>query len=537
MMLLSLKFIEVILLPSFFGFALVSFLILFVSLLVISFYRVKVKAQQLEIQLSEISQKHTDVLRQLSFEKDTTQQLLDELNRSFAWLKVSISSFDERHKEICPLMERISQLIETSRLVNTTENLTFSTPFLMQPWLKGRLSHEKAKTRFELRIHVREIPDVLVQMNFELLEKVFSRFFHDIQNNNFTFYAIEMEHEKGVRFTLTGDLALEDWEECADTQYLMLKKEVTANGGELCCQHSAKVITHYTVFLPAIIHQLPKFMPDLTHFYQDIADETKAKILIVESDPEVMDWLYFHLAPDYRIALCQTLHGAQYELDEYGCDLILCNAILNDGDAAEWLAQLKNMSEYAAIPFVILTEFDSQQQRLQAWQSCADDCISKSSDPALLVLRLNALLENRRLIQQQMLSISLQSKPIEQVEEVTESAESPDAQFAKQLRQVIDRYVTSQELTVDFVAQQFHTSSRSLQRRLQTVFGLSFSQYLKQTQLQRAKEALIEGRTVKEAAFHAGFTSQNYFGRVFRAEYGVPPSQFKKEFAKKQTSK
>ncbi|EOX3462194.1 DNA-binding response regulator, partial [Vibrio cholerae] len=90
--------------PSFFGFALVSFLILFVSLLVISFYRVKVKAQQLEIQLSEISQKHTDVLRQLSFEKDTTQQLLDELNRSFAWLKVSISSFDERHKEICPLM-------------------------------------------------------------------------------------------------------------------------------------------------------------------------------------------------------------------------------------------------------------------------------------------------------------------------------------------------------------------------------------------------------------------------------------------------
>ncbi|MCO7021557.1 helix-turn-helix domain-containing protein, partial [Vibrio paracholerae] len=59
---------------------------------------------------------------------------------------------------------------------------------------------------------------------------------------------------------------------------------------------------------------------------------------------------------------------------------------------------------------------------------------------------------------------------------------------------------------------------------------------LKQTQLQRAKETLIEGRTVKEAAYLAGFTSQNYFGRVFRAEYGMPPSQFKKEFAKKQTS-
>ncbi len=513
-------------------------------ILVLSFYLAKltrtykVKVKSFQTELTQANQTIQSLRQQRECEQRTFGQLFAEITKNVTWLAPYIANVKTHPDEMNALLQRINQLLDSTRQWNESSRQILSSPFLLQPWLKNQLSFEKAKSQQPLPIHISEIPDLLVQTHLELLEKVFSKFCQDIrQSTGIAGYVLEIESKQGLRLTLTGKVEAA-MEEYADASYLLLKKQVEENGGKLCCLHSLLSIAQYTLCLPATVYELPQFTPDFRYLQHYVADENKAKILIVESDPEFMDWLYYHLAADFRLTLCQTWQGAQYELDEQGAELILCDTQLSDGDAASWLSTLKHQPEYTAIPFVMLTAVDDPQQRLQAWQCYADDYVSKNSDPGLLVVRLNALIENRRLVQQQMLSLSLAINSVQTSTStpVLSTVETLDEQFAKRLRLVIDQHITTQELTVEFVAQQFHTSSRSLQRRVQTVFGLSYSQYLKQTQLQIAKDALVAGHTVKEAAYYAGFTSQNYFGRVFRAEYGVTPSQFKKDASTKPPS-
>lgn len=490
-------------------------------------YKVKQLNEKVEIE----SRLRCELSTRYSLEQTVYGRIINQIEQDISWLSTYIVTPSVYSEDIHILLKRIGQLLENAKVCCEPSRVSSHTPILLQPWLKNKMFIERGKTKKSFSIHVSEIPNSIVHADIDLLEKAFDNFLSYIKlSGSDCSYSLRVECKQGLHFSLTCESASSlGGDECTETSYFLLKKQIEKNGGALCCQLSSKIITKFDLFLPAKFHEFPKFKP--RHGNINIADETKARIIIVESDPEYMDWLYYQLSSDFRITLCQTCKGAQYDLDEQSVELILCNAQLSDDSPIKWLSRLRQQPEYATIPFVMLTTNNEPNEYLQAWQSYVDDCISKNTLPALLKMRLNALIENRRLVQKKMLSLSLVKNTL-QLSSPTSSViahETPDEQFSKRLRLVIDNNITSQELTVDFVAKQLNTSSRSLQRRIQAMFGIPYTQYLKNTQLQIAKDALVSGHTIKQAAYYAGFSSQNYFGRVFRTEYGITPSQFKKD--------
>lgn len=58
-----------------------------------------------------------------------------------------------------------------------------------------------------------------------------------------------------------------------------------------------------------------------------------------------------------------------------------------------------------------------------------------------------------------------------------------------------------------------------------------FTEYYNEVRIQKAKELLERGMPIKEAASSTGYNNLNYFYRIFKKKYGMPP----KEYVRKKT--
>ncbi len=69
-------------------------------------------------------------------------------------------------------------------------------------------------------------------------------------------------------------------------------------------------------------------------------------------------------------------------------------------------------------------------------------------------------------------------------------------------------------------------SVSTLQHKFKDYFGRAPAEYINYRKIQRAKEMLLEGKTVTETAMLLGFNTSNYFATVFRKFNRMSPSQW-----------
>lgn len=95
----------------------------------------------------------------------------------------------------------------------------------------------------------------------------------------------------------------------------------------------------------------------------------------------------------------------------------------------------------------------------------------------------------------------------------------------------IVRYVEanfSEKITLDFLAEKFFLSKFTVSRKFSAYTGTSLPKYLNSIRIINAKRYLKRGMKVTDAAFMCGFESTSNFDRVFFAQTGMTPSEYKK---------
>lgn len=83
------------------------------------------------------------------------------------------------------------------------------------------------------------------------------------------------------------------------------------------------------------------------------------------------------------------------------------------------------------------------------------------------------------------------------------------------------------ELTLDFLADRLDLRADELSRAFKMFYGENFSDYLRRTKIKRAKKLLEEGCLVKDVAEMVGYSTAQYFIKVFKSETGETPNQYK----------
>jgi AraC-like DNA-binding protein len=107
--------------------------------------------------------------------------------------------------------------------------------------------------------------------------------------------------------------------------------------------------------------------------------------------------------------------------------------------------------------------------------------------------------------------------------------ENADEDFADRVRLAIQEKLTGRRPTIEDIADALHTSSRTLQRRLQDE-GFSFQRVLEEARRQLARHYLNNSALeLNEAAYLLGYEDGNSFVRAFRTWEGVPPATWREQ--------
>ncbi|MFC3771145.1 response regulator [Paenibacillus sp. GCM10012303] len=97
-------------------------------------------------------------------------------------------------------------------------------------------------------------------------------------------------------------------------------------------------------------------------------------------------------------------------------------------------------------------------------------------------------------------------------------------QIVKQLLSIVEEEM-DQEISLHQVADRLFVNSSYLSRLFKQETGKSFSAYVIERKMERAKAALLDGAKISEAASLVGYHDGSYFTRVFRKYWGVTPGE------------
>lgn len=85
----------------------------------------------------------------------------------------------------------------------------------------------------------------------------------------------------------------------------------------------------------------------------------------------------------------------------------------------------------------------------------------------------------------------------------------------------------AEPLTLQSVAEHFHVSRSTISHVFQKRLGISFYRCVIQRRLIAAKNGILHGEQMREAAERCGFSDYASFYRLFKKEYGISPRQFR----------
>jgi AraC-like DNA-binding protein len=169
----------------------------------------------------------------------------------------------------------------------------------------------------------------------------------------------------------------------------------------------------------------------------------------------------------------------------------------------------------------LLSAIDSEESLIKGFNTGADDYIVKPFNESLLIRRIQNLIDAQSRIKNKygQYSFSAEELNIE---------DHSSKEFINKLIKVIHENASSENHSLDKIAEDMNLSRSSLYRKIKDMTGMKAIDFMKKVRLQFAAKLLVNrDYTVNEVAWRTGFSDTKYFSKCFYKEYGLVPSKFR----------
>ena len=257
---------------------------------------------------------------------------------------------------------------------------------------------------------------------------------------------------------------------------------------------------------------------------EDFSAKTLSRktILVVEDDYDTASFLQTILSPYYDVICRDSASPAYTEIASIDPDLILSDVMIPGMDGYKFCSLIKNNMETSHVPIILISGRDSLEAQIHGLNLGADAYLTKPFAPSYLLTLIRSTLENRE-------KISMALRKVTDISKISESdALSPqDRSFMQKLFGIMEQGLDASELNVNAVAEMMHVSRSKFYAKFKSLVNESPNAYFKRYKLNRAAELILEGEfNISEIADRTGFSNVSFFSKSFKAQFGVPPSEY-----------
>ena len=271
-------------------------------------------------------------------------------------------------------------------------------------------------------------------------------------------------------------------------------------------------------------------------------------ILVIEDNPDMRAYISTHLGNDFELIEAENGRIGVEKTIESVPDLVLSDVMMPEMDGIEACSAIKADERTSHIPVILLTARAQVEDRIEGFESGADAYLAKPFNAEELLVRVNGLIEQRRKLRERFrgmkyeihsermaklpefyLSVSGDGSQIKPSSPPPEPVFHPrEAAFLQKVRSLIQDQLDDTQFGVHRLAEELAMSRRQLHRKLSSLTNETPAALIRQVRLSKAASLLMEGTlSVKEVCYAVGFQSESSFGRTFRQEFGVVPSEYR----------
>lgn len=250
----------------------------------------------------------------------------------------------------------------------------------------------------------------------------------------------------------------------------------------------------------------------------------KRKILIIEDDNDVREFLKEELTPYFEVAAeADGKNGLEYAHNN-DIDLIISDVMMPGYNGFEITRKLKSDFSTSHIPIILLTALNAAESHLEGVKSGADSYITKPFSTKLLLASIFKLIEQRDKLKEKFSNDLSAKRPVM-------CTSDKDKEFVENLTKIVEEQLTNPEFTADDFASMMSLGRTIFYRKVRGVTGYTPKEYLRIMRMKKAAELLSTKKyTVSEVTYMVGINDPFYFSRCFKAQFGISPSSYQKRY-------
>lgn len=245
---------------------------------------------------------------------------------------------------------------------------------------------------------------------------------------------------------------------------------------------------------------------------------TVYKVLIVDDEERIrkgMKNLLETVIGGYRV-VAEASNGKKALDCLIAChvDVIITDIRMPEMDGMEFIRRVRN--QLPKIPIFVLSGYDEYEYMRQALKSNVTDYILKPIDRvefAQSLSKVNEIIGNKN--------------AEENLDSDKEKSEKDRRLVIRRVKEIINEKL-NKDISLQSLADEVKYSYNHLSSLFKSETGQSFSDYLLQLRLEKAKQLLKETNLkIYEIGAMCGYHNSKYFMSIFRDTVGVTPSQFR----------